>query len=166
VREEDEFREYVYGRLGSLRRIAYLLCDDWHLADDLVSITIGKLYRHWRRVRAADNIDAYVRQVLTRSWLDERRRPWRYEYATARLPDRPAATPDPESVVERSALAELLDSLSPGQRAVIVLRFYGDTSVEETAEILGITPGTVKSQSARGLAAMRALATEQQAKQE
>lgn len=167
MRDEDEFREFVHGRMGSLRRMAYLLCEDWHTADDLVSITIGKLYRHWRRVRAADNVEAYVRKVLTRSWLDELR--WRsrhQEYPTPALPDRPMTGAGPENVVQQSALAELLRALSPGQRAVIVLRFYCDISVEETAEVLGISEGTVKSQAARGLAALRSLMTDEEARQE
>src|SRR5690606_42064240 len=70
-----------------LRRTAYLLCQDWHTADDLVSITIGKLYRHWRRVRRADNVEAYVRGVLTNAWLDETRRSWRRERPTQELPE-------------------------------------------------------------------------------
>jgi len=167
MRDEDEFRVFVHARMGSLRRMAYLLCEDWHTADDLVSITIGKLYRHWRRVRAADNVDAYVRKVLTRSWLDELR--WRSrhpEYPTAALPDHPTSGPGPEGVAQQSALAELLRTLSPGQRAVIVLRFYCDISVEETAAILSIGEGTVKSQAARGLVALRSLLTDQQARQE
>jgi RNA polymerase sigma-70 factor (sigma-E family) len=157
MRDEEEFRGYVASRLESLRRTAYLLCRDWHLADDLVSITIGKLYRHWRRVREADNVDAYSRGVLTRVWLDELRRPWRREDATAVTPEPPAAQPA-DGVAERSALAQLLDGLPPRQRAVLILRFYCDLSVEETAAVLRISRGTVKSQSARGLETLRSLA--------
>ncbi|HZN73148.1 MAG TPA: SigE family RNA polymerase sigma factor [Micromonosporaceae bacterium] len=157
MRSEDEFRAYVSARLESLRRTAYLLCRDWHLADDLVSITIGKLYRHWTRVRAADNVDAYSRGVLTRVYLDELRRPWRREDATADTPEPPASQPV-DGIVERSALAQLLDGLPPRQRAVLVLRFYCDLSVEETAALLHISRGTVKSQSARGLETLRSLA--------
>jgi RNA polymerase sigma-70 factor (sigma-E family) len=157
--DEREYREFVTARMEPLRRTAYLLCRDWHTADDLVSITIGKLYRHWRRVRAAENLDAYVRGVLTHAWLDERRRPWRRETPTADTPDRPQ--PPVTGIGDRLALLDLLAQLPPRRRAVVVLRFYCDLSVEETAGILRISEGTVKSQAARGLAALRLLATDQ-----
>jgi RNA polymerase sigma-70 factor (sigma-E family) len=155
--DDDDYREFVAARLEPLRRTAYLLCRDWHTADDLVSITLGKLYRHWRRVRAADNVDAYARGVLTHAWLDERRRPWRREAATAVVPDVASAGPEGR-LTDREALHDLLASLGARQRAVVVLRFYCDLSVEQTAEILGISTGTVKSQAARGLETLRSLA--------
>ena len=153
--EEAAYREYVTTRMQRLRRTAYLYCRDWHTADDLVAITIGKLYRHWERARQARNLDAYVQQILVRSWLDEKRRPWRREDATADLPDRPASPAEP-AVLGRAQLLDLLAALPPRRRAVIVLRLYCDLSVDETAEILGCTPGTVKSQTARGLDTLRA----------
>jgi RNA polymerase sigma-70 factor (sigma-E family) len=159
--DEDEYRQFVAARLEPLRRTAYLLCRDWHTADDLVSITIGKLYRHWRRVVAADNVDAYARGVLTNAWLDEWRRPWRREKATDDLPDRVDLEFPQAAWVDRQALLDLLQQLPPRRRAVIVLRFYCDLSVEETAHVLGISTGTVKSQAARGLDTMRALAVEE-----
>ncbi|SBT53715.1 SigE family RNA polymerase sigma factor [Micromonospora narathiwatensis] len=159
--DEDEFREFVSARLDALRRTAYLLCRDWHTADDLVSITVGRIYRNWRRVRAADNVDAYVRGMLTHAWLDERRRPWRREHVSEELPDRSdPASPEP-SLADREVLWDLLGRLAPRRRAVVVLRFYCDLSVEQTAEILGISTGTVKSQAARALEHLRLLATEE-----
>jgi RNA polymerase sigma-70 factor (sigma-E family) len=152
--EEGRFREYVVGRMEVMRRTAYLFCRDWHLADDLVAVTIGKLYRHWHRVAEAEFIDAYVRQILVRSWLDEKKRAWRREEVMGELPDLPAVVDD--GVVERAGLLDLLDSLPPRRRAAVVLRFYCDLSVEETAEILGVSAGTVKSQTARGLDTLRA----------
>ncbi|MBB5110912.1 SigE family RNA polymerase sigma factor [Micromonospora echinospora] len=157
--EEDEYRQFVTARLESLRRTAYLLCREWHTADDLVSITIGKLYRHWRRVRAAENVDAYVRGMLTNAWLDERRRPWRRERATDEVPEQVDLALPYAALADRQALLDLLDQLPARRRAVIVLRFYCDLSVEQTAEALGISPGTVKSQAARGLDTLRVLAT-------
>lgn len=77
--EENAYREYVTARMETMRRTAYLLCRDWHTADDVVSITISKLYRYWPRVGATPGIDAYVRKALLRTWLDEKRRPWRRE---------------------------------------------------------------------------------------
>jgi len=161
--EVADYREFVVSRYDALRRVAYLLCRDWHTADDLVSITLGKLYRHWHRGKDAHNLDAYVRAMLTRTWLDELRRPWRREVATESLPEavQPAATP-----TDRVALLTLLGRLPPRQRAVVVLRHYCDLSVEETADLLGISVGAVKSQSARGLAALRLPATRQYANQE
>lgn len=152
--EEAGYRDYVTARMDALRRTAYLLCRDWHTADDLVSVTIGKLYRHWTRISAEPGLDAYVRKILLHCWLDEKRRPWRREHPTEVLPDVPSV-PDPD-VVARADLLELLAVLPPKRRAAVVLRLYCDLSVEETAEILGCTPGTVKSQTARGLDTLRA----------
>lgn len=163
--EEQEFREFVVARMERLRRTAYLLCRDWHAADDLVSITIGKLYRRWRRARAAANLDAYARGVLTNAWLDERRRPWRREAPVAELPEPPAA-PSGSGLPDRLLLLALLARLPHRQRAVVVLRFYCDLSVAETAELLRISPGTVKSHSARGLVALRLLAADQELTEE
>jgi DNA-directed RNA polymerase specialized sigma24 family protein len=84
-RDEAAYREYVHARLEHLRRSAYLLCRDWNIVDDLVAITIGKLYRHWRRGQQAANLDAYVHGILTHVWLDERRRPWRRGPAVRRV---------------------------------------------------------------------------------
>ncbi|MEW2377014.1 SigE family RNA polymerase sigma factor [Micromonospora sp. NPDC047812] len=160
--DEDEYRQFVEARLEHLRRTAYLLCRDWHTADDLVSITLGKLYRAWPRVRAAENVEAYVRQVLTRAWLDERRRPWRRERSTDEVPDDAAPDTEPD-LADRELLLDLLGKLPERRRAVLVLRYYCDLSVEETAQILGITTGTVKSQAARALESLRLLAVDQPA---
>ncbi|XVV14571.1 SigE family RNA polymerase sigma factor [Actinoplanes sp. CA-131856] len=153
--EEAEFRAFVGARMERWRRAAYLLCHDWHTADDLVGTVVGKLYEHWRRVSAADNPEAYAQRILTTTWVDERRRPWRREQPADVLPD-PGWTP-PDQVGDREQLVHLLARLGRRQRAVVVLRFYFDRSVEETADLLGITPGTVKSQSARALEMLRAL---------
>ena len=156
--EEAGYRDYVVARMDPLRRTAYLLCRNWHTADDLVAITLGKLYRHWRRVNAAEHLDAYVRRILVRTWLDERGRPWRREHPTEELPE--SAAPQVTTMVDRAAVLDLLDSLPPGRRAAVVLRVYCDLSVAETAEILGCSAGTVKSQTARGLETLRARVTE------
>ncbi|NUT52887.1 MAG: SigE family RNA polymerase sigma factor [Saccharothrix sp.] len=156
--EENLYREYVTARMEPLRRTAYLLCRDWHMADDLVSITISKLYRHWARVGGMAGLDAYVRKVLLRTWLDEKRRPWRREQSVEELPELPTA--DEFAVVDRAQLLDLLDGLPPRRRAAVVLRLYLDLSVEETAEILGCSVGTVKSQTARGLDTLRASAAQ------
>jgi RNA polymerase sigma-70 factor (sigma-E family) len=157
--EENAYREYVTARMDVMRRTAYLLCRDWHTADDLVSITISKLYRHWSRIGQEPSIDAYVRKALLRTWLDEKRRPWhRREQPTEELPELPDLAEF--AVVSRAELLDLLDGLPPRRRAAVVLRLYLDLSVEETAEILGCSVGTVKSQTARGLDTLRARAAE------
>ena len=157
--EENAYREYVASRMETMRRTAYLLCRDWHTADDLVSITIGKLYRHWPRVGETPGLDAYVRKALLRTWLDEKRRPWRREQLAEELPELPALPSAAElAVVSRAQLLDLLDGLPPRRRAAVVLRLYCDLLVEETTEILGCSVGTVKSQTARGLDTLRAKA--------
>jgi RNA polymerase sigma-70 factor (sigma-E family) len=154
----ESFRYYVTRRMDVLRRTAYLLCRDWHTADDLVSVTITKLYRHWHRVGDDPRVDGYANKILLRVWLDERKRPWRREQPTEEMPEPPG--PVDLRVVDRSQLLDLLDQLPPRRRAAVVLRLYLDLSVEETAEILGCSTGTVKSQTARGLETLRVRAAE------
>ncbi|MEU5963815.1 SigE family RNA polymerase sigma factor [Micromonospora parva] len=151
----EGYRDYVGARLEPLRRTAYLLCGDWHTADDLVSTALVKLLRHWPRVSVMANPDAYVRRALLRVWLDERRRPWRREAAWAEVPDQPSAAVATEGAADRLTILALLAELPPRRRAVLVLRYFCDLSVEETARELGCTAGTVKSQSARAIEALR-----------
>jgi RNA polymerase sigma-70 factor (sigma-E family) len=150
--DEAAYREYVSHRIDGLRRTAFLLCGDWHTADDLVSGALVKLLRHWRRVSTMESPDAYVRRMLLRGWLDERRRPWRRERATAAPPDVEARSVDP---IDRMHVLALLAELPPRRRAVLVLRYFCDLSVADTAEALGCTEGTVKSQTARALESLR-----------
>ena len=151
---DAEYTEYIQGRLPSLRRVAYLLCQDWQRADDLVQTAITRLYTHWGRARNATSIDAYTRTILVRTFLAERRSAWTRRVtlspAYPELPGKPDADPDTRLDV-RAALA----SLPPRQRATLVLRYYCDLPVDETAAELGCTPGTVKSQTAKGLSALR-----------
>ena len=142
-------------RSDAMRGTAYLLCGDWHRAEDLVQTAFTKLYLAWGRVSRHEVLDAYVRQMLVRTFLDERRRGWWRRERTTSVPVDGALPPDtPEN---RLVLLEALANVPPRQRAVLVLRYWEDLSVETTAEILGCSTGTVKSQSARGLAAMRHL---------
>ncbi|GAA4244076.1 SigE family RNA polymerase sigma factor [Dactylosporangium darangshiense] len=156
--DEQSYREYVAGNLDRLRRTAFLLCGDWHTADDLTSTVLVKLYRHWKRAQQFENLGAYVRRMLLRAWLDERRRPWhRRETSTDVLPD-PAGT-DATSASDtdrRLSVLSLLGALPPRRRAVLVLRYFCDLSVEEVAEAMGCSEGTVKSQTARALESLRA----------
>ncbi|MEV0715095.1 SigE family RNA polymerase sigma factor [Asanoa sp. NPDC050611] len=151
--DEEEFREFVTNARDTLRGLAYLTCGSWAMADDAVSAALSKLYVRWNRIAAPY---AYARRMVVLAAIDETRRPWRREQAASHLlPDHPE--PDRFGAVDealhvRAALAQV----PAGQRAVLVLRYYEQLSVEETAEVLGRSQGTVKSQTARGLAALRA----------
>jgi RNA polymerase sigma-70 factor (sigma-E family) len=153
--EEEQFGEYVDARLPSLRRTAYFLCGDWHSAEDLAQTALIRMYRVWSRLNAREAVDSYARQVLVRAFLDERRRPWRRERTTASLPEQMA--PAGSSYEVRDELLAALAVLPAQQRAAVVLRYWDDMSVEDTAFSLGVGPGTVKSYCARGLSRLREL---------
>ncbi|HTJ32363.1 MAG TPA: SigE family RNA polymerase sigma factor [Dactylosporangium sp.] len=154
---DDDFAAYYNARARRLRTTAYLLCGDWHLAQDLTQLTFTKLYRVWRRVERQGPVDAFAHRVLLRAFLDERRRPWHREIPAPVLADRvladgeAAAPHTDDGVVLRAALA----ALPRRQRAVLVLRFWADLSVEQTAAALDCAPGTVKSQTSDALANLR-----------
>jgi RNA polymerase sigma-70 factor (sigma-E family) len=149
------FAEYFAARSDTMRGTAYLLCGDWHRAEDLVQTAFTKLYLAWNRVSRHEVLDAYVRQTLVRTFLDERRRGWwRRERSTDVPADRSLPPDAPEN---RLVLLEALAAVPPRQRAVLILRYWEDLSVEATAAILGCSPGTVKSQAAKGLNHLRNL---------
>jgi RNA polymerase sigma-70 factor (sigma-E family) len=151
--ETARFDEYAAAKIPALRRLAFALCQDWHSADDLVQVTLTRLCVHWVKVAAADRPDAYVRSMLVREFARQRRTPWARRVSVAeQLPEIAASAADLEGLLDlRAAVA----SLPPRQRAVLVLRFFCDLSVEESAGVLGCTPGTVKSQTAKALATLR-----------
>jgi RNA polymerase sigma-70 factor (sigma-E family) len=145
--------EYVAARQAQLRRVAYVICGDWHRADDLLQTALTRLYLAWPRLRDVTTPDAYVRRIIVRSYLDERRRPWRRERSGLDGHDRAATTGLP--LEERSALFEALQALPPMQRRTVALRYWLGLSVSETAQELDISEGTVKSHASRGLAALQ-----------
>jgi RNA polymerase sigma-70 factor (sigma-E family) len=151
--DPPEFADYMSARMPSFRRLALLLCQDWHGADDLVQATMTRLYLRWEKAASADSIDAYVRTILVREFIRERRTSWaRRVSVTDRPPDLPAPPPDREDFLDlRSAVA----GLPPRQRAVLVLRFYCDMNIDECAAALGCAPGTVKSQTSKALVTLR-----------
>lgn len=158
--DEDRFREFARGQAAVMRRSAFLLCGDWHLAEDLVQLTLVKMYRAWPKVSRTDRPINYARRTLVNCWVDEWRRGWRRaELSMVEVPDRGDEQADPARHQQHDELREqLFDALfavPPRQRAVLVLRYYEAFSVAETAETLGCSEGTVKSQSARGLATMK-----------
>jgi RNA polymerase sigma-70 factor (sigma-E family) len=151
----EEFHAFVGDQTSLLHRTAYLLCGDWYLAQDVVQDTLIKAYRHWTRVRRADNPDAYVRRML----VNEVRDRWRRRDKTvpvAYFPYEPAADDSADDIVRRERLRLALLELPAQQRATVVLRYLEGMSQGETAKILGCSEGTVKSQSSRGLSSLRA----------
>lgn len=156
--DEREYVAYVTARLPHLHRAAYLLCGDVDRAQDIVQSTITTLYVHWNRARAADNLDAYVHRMLVNRFVDEKRLRWSWVLLRPQVPER--AGPEPPDVEQSDEVRQALVQLPRGQRTALVLRFLCDLSVEETAAVMGCSAGNVKSQTARGLQAMRPLLTQ------
>ncbi|HEX3932245.1 MAG TPA: SigE family RNA polymerase sigma factor [Nocardioides sp.] len=153
---QQDFESWLVSREGALQRTAHLLTGDVHAAQDLVQATLTKLYRRWDRVQRVQNIDAYARKALVNEFRTAWRRPVRrMEQVVEAVPDRPG--PDsPAYDGEREAVWRFVRSLPPRQRTVLVLRFYQQLSEAEVAEVMGISVGTVKSQSSRAIASLRA----------
>ncbi|WP_086843445.1 SigE family RNA polymerase sigma factor [Amycolatopsis kentuckyensis] len=149
------FTEYVTTRAGWLRKVAYLLCGDWHRADDLVQSAITRLYANWPRAARADNVDGYVRRTLVNTFLAEQRTSW---WRRVDLRETDQDPPAPGGDVELALdLRAALERLPARQRATVVLRYFCDLPVAETARALGCSEGTVKSQTAKAVDALRAL---------
>jgi RNA polymerase sigma-70 factor (sigma-E family) len=157
-RAEDgvEFREFATARAGQLFRIAYLVCGDWHEAQDLVQTTLAKLFEAWRRVQRTQSPDAYARRVLINSYLSERRLKRSSEMPVAD-PALPVAASAGDDADLRLTLVAALSKLPPRSRAVVVLRYVDDHSIESVAQALAISPAAVKSLNSRGLAQLRDL---------
>jgi RNA polymerase sigma-70 factor (sigma-E family) len=160
VDDEAGFREFVATRLSRMSGSAYLLTGDHHAAQDLVQAALVKLARHWRRVSGAGAPDAYVRKVIYHEHISERRRRRPPELSTASPPERSGPRDEAADTVRRLMLRQALTRLTPRQRAVIVLRFYEDLSESDTAEALGCSVGTVKSQTHHALERLRVVAPE------
>jgi RNA polymerase sigma-70 factor, ECF subfamily len=151
---EEEFREFVAARSGALLRTAYLLAGDWATAEDLLQTALTKTYLAWKRLGRIEAVEPYTRRVLVNTATSWWRRRWHGERPTEVLPERPG--PDQhEQALERDALWQHVRRLPARQRAVLVLRFYEDMSEAQTADLLEISRGTVKSQTARALATLR-----------
>jgi RNA polymerase sigma-70 factor (sigma-E family) len=147
--------DYVRGQWLSLVRYATLLCGDASEAEEIVQSTLTRVALRWRFVADKDNPDGYVRRALVRACIDSGRRR-RREPAIERMPD--VGVPDRTGqVADADAVRRALASLPPRQRAVLVLRYLDDASEASTAAMLGCSVGTVKSQTAKGLAKLREL---------
>jgi len=153
VRQDGEFVAFVEGSGSRLCETAFWLCRDWSLAQDLTQATFIKVYLTWRRIKHHDPFP-YCKQVLLRTYLDHTRLKSSAEVQTDVVPDRPAAA---DAAELRITLLEALGNLSPRDRAIIVLRYWEDHSVQTVAELLGLSPGVVKMQSMRALASLRDL---------
>ncbi|MEY9859804.1 RNA polymerase sigma-70 factor (sigma-E family) [Catenulispora sp. GAS73] len=150
----EEFTEYATAAATRLRNVAYLMCHDWHQAQDLTQITLAKVFVNWSRIRRRDNVDVYARQILVREFLNGKRRFSSTERPTADVPELADRS---DSADLRLTLLQALGSLSPNQRAVVVLRYWEDQSVEQVAALMRTTPGAVKSLAFRGLRELRVL---------
>ncbi|MEU2348034.1 SigE family RNA polymerase sigma factor [Modestobacter sp. NPDC049651] len=153
--DDDGFRRFVVAQRQSLLRTAYLLAGDHGHAEDLVQTALLKTYRHWARVTAKGDPTAYVRRALVNEHTSWRRRLSSTEQVVETLPDvAAAAVPDRDEEMVRA-----LRELPPRMRAVVVLRYLEDRSEAQTAELLGCSVGTVKTQSSRAMARLRELLT-------
>lgn len=128
------------------------MCGDWHTAEDLAQTTLTRLFVSWRRISRRDAAHAYALRTLTNLYLADRRTKRAGELVTADLPERAVEWAAPEL---RMVVMTALATLPPGARAIVVLRYWADMSVEQVADLLGCSPGNVRSQSSRALAKLR-----------
>jgi len=152
--QDADFSDYVSANAEKVRFTAYLLCADWHEAEDIAQIAFIRLYQSWQRIDRSEPIDAYVKRTVVRVFLNNRRRLWRTIERLASVPPEPLpeAAAAPES---RMVIWAALSQVPRRQRAALILRYWEDFSLTETAAILGCSIGTVKSQCARGLRTLR-----------
>jgi RNA polymerase sigma-70 factor (sigma-E family) len=148
-----DFDEFAAGTWDRLVRAAVLLGADRHAAEDLAQVTLAQCYASWSRVSRADDVHAYVHRMLINAHASSRRRRWWGERPAADPPDRPVAGPE-DAVLEHEGLRAALDRLPLGQRQVLVLRYFVDLTEAQTADVLHLSRGTVKSRASRALAAL------------
>jgi RNA polymerase sigma-70 factor (sigma-E family) len=157
---DTDFEEFVSARGQRLLKVAWLLTGDAHLAEDLLQTVLAKVWPKWRSI-AGGNPEAYVRKALVNTHLSWWQRRWRGEVPHAHrdltaLAGHRAAGVDPFASVDlEQSLSDVIRLLPPRQRAVVILRYFEDLSVEETAQVLGCRPGTVRSQASKALAMLR-----------
>lgn len=154
---DDEFVTFAEAAFPRLRRTAFLLCGDWHAAEDLAQVTLTKVFASWHRIVRSDRVDAYATRTLLNAYLADSKRKRHTEVVADLAPDPAVDPPGPE---QRMVVMAALATLPPKARAVVILRYWEDQSVEQAAAILGCSAGTVKSQSARALDKLRSLLDE------
>jgi RNA polymerase sigma-70 factor (sigma-E family) len=153
--EADGFAEFVVSRERALQRTAWLLTGDWALAQDLVQTALVRSWPRWERIRRRDNPEIYVRKVMVNTWLTWTRRRWRGEQACAHVPDNAAPGDLATETAIRVAVRQALATLTPRQRAVLVMRIFDDMSEADVGQALNLAVGTVKSTTAQALAKLR-----------
>jgi RNA polymerase sigma-70 factor (sigma-E family) len=155
---DAEFEQYVADSFARLCRTGFLLCGDWQRAEDAAQETLLKMHRSWARIARHEGLDAYARQTLVHTLIDEWRRPWRrHEHVADEVPEGGSAGSFDATaqIDDRAQLVRAVSLLAPRQRACVVLRFYLDVSVADTAATLGCSVGNVKRLTSDGLAALR-----------
>ncbi|HEX6518431.1 MAG TPA: SigE family RNA polymerase sigma factor [Streptosporangiaceae bacterium] len=150
----EEFVEFATAAAPRLRRTAFLLCGDWHTAEDLAQTTLTKMFVSWWRVKRREAVFAYASRTLVNTYIADKRGRRSSEVITDVLPE--SATP-PDTPETRMVVLAALATLSPRARTVVVMRFWADMSVEQVADVLGCSSGTVKSLSSRAMDKMRAV---------
>jgi RNA polymerase sigma-70 factor (sigma-E family) len=154
-RDEQEFVDYATASQARLRRTAYLICGDWDHASDIVQEALIRVYVAWPSIERKGGVNAFARRCLVNVAIDMSRRRSSTELPTLHeAMDRSTGSTDLD-VPARAALIEALRDLAPRQRACVVLRYFEDLSVKDTAHLLGCSEGNVKSQTARALASLR-----------
>ncbi|WP_238007138.1 SigE family RNA polymerase sigma factor [Dactylosporangium sp. AC04546] len=153
--EEHDFEVFYRARTPALLRTAYLLTGDRHLAEDLVQDALARTHRSWRKLRDGGNPEAYARQVMYHLQVSRWRRKRVAESLPGELPEPHDGRDHAGAAADRLALRKALLALPTRQRAALVLRYFEDCTEAEAAELLGCRIGTLKSHTARGLAALR-----------
>ena len=150
------FEQFVVAQGPSLLRLAFVLTGDRHLAEDLTQTALADAYRHWRKVAAAWDQEAYARRMLVNAHLSWRRRRWTTERPTE-LADAPGglAADHGDAVAARQQMRALLAGLAPRARTVLVLRYYADLDDAAIAEAMGVRPSSVRATASRALASLR-----------
>ncbi|WP_433294653.1 SigE family RNA polymerase sigma factor [Actinoplanes sp. CA-030573] len=157
---DEEFDLFVRARTHALLRSAYLLTGDQQLAEDLVQSALTRTHQSWKRLHDTGNAESYARRTMYHLQVSWWRRPRVAESMPGQMPDRATGDDHARAVSLRLALRAALLRLTPRQRAVLVLRFFEDRTEPEIADVLGVSVGTVKSQTSKALARLRAIAPE------
>jgi RNA polymerase sigma-70 factor (sigma-E family) len=153
--DAEGFAQFIEAREQALQRTAWLLTNDWALAQDLVQAALARSWPYWGGIRRGDDPEVYVRRVMVNTWSTWRRRRWRAEEPSGELADQPGAGDIAADVATRVAVRQVLAALTDRQRAVVVLRLFDDLPEAQVAQILGCAVGTVKATLSQALARLR-----------
>ena len=156
-RDEQQYVDFVVAAQQRLRRTAYLMTGDWQLAADVVQEALLRVYVAWPRLERSGGLPTYARRAVVSAAIDQRRRPWQREQPTPIDTERSDGNRIDDRISDREMLLTALRELPTRQRACVVLRYFDQLSVDETAEAMRCSPGTVKSQTSRGLDTLRAI---------